>query len=326
MKKIFASFAVFALFCVVSCDEGMRITMPESSEQQETQNDADADTVPSPDEGDTVIDDSDTTPVEGDTVPDDSDTTPVEGDTAPEYDGDTLPDEDETLDYDNSEEEVTDDEGVTVEHHCEGLPKNAEWNPSECMLLIYGNPDFENYSTEPVYNKEPAKTTLVIMPEEPHNTTQVPCPAGTAPKNGECIECGRIIPGAYLEETDAGTTFIDKNGKTAIEQCFNEYNEENGTFKDSAKPCCGSGPLYRIKNGVQVELAQPYTYNGESLPNTITGCADNYTFEETTGKCYICDCGELKVDDGSVECHSEYANECRFKCKDGFNWNGQSCV
>jgi len=326
MKKIFVILAVSALFCAVSCDGGMRITTPVSSEQQETQNDDDADTVPSPDEGDTVIDDSDTTPVEGDTVPDDSDTTPVEGDTAPEYDGDTLPDEDETHDYDNSEEEVTDDEGVTVEHHCEGLPENAEWNPSECMLLIYGNPDFENYSTEPVYNKEPAKTTLVIMPEEPHNTTQVPCPAGTAPKNNECVECGRIIPGAYLEETNAGTTFIDKNGKTAIEQCFNEYNEENGTFKDSAKPCCGSGTLYRIKNGVQVELAQPYTYNGEALPNTVSVCANNYTFEETTGKCYFCDCGELKVDDGVVKCYSEYGNECRFKCKDGFNWNGHSCV
>ena len=165
------------------------------------------------------------------------------------------------------------------------------------------------------------------MPEEPHNTTQVSCPEGTAPKNNECAECGRIIPGAYLEETDAGTIFIDKNGKTAIEQCFNEYNPESGTFKDSAKPCCGSGTLYRIKNGVQVELTQPYTYNGEPLPNTVTGCSNGYTFEETTGKCYYsCDCGELKVEDGVVKCYIEYGNECRFKCKDGFNWNGHSCV
>lgn len=312
MKKIFAILAVSALFCVVSCDEGMRITTPESSEPQETQNDDDADTVPSPDEGDTV--------------PDNSDTAPVEADTAPEYDGDTLPDEDETSDYDYYEEEVIDDKGVTVDYRCEELPENAEWNPAECILLIYGNPDFGNYSTEPVYNEEPAKTTLVVMPEEPHGTTQVPCPEGTAPKNNECVECGRIIPGAYLEETDAGTTFIDKNGKTAIEQCFNEYNPESGTFKDSAKPCCGSGTLYRIKTGVQVELTQPYTYNEEALPNTVSGCANNYTFEETTGKCYFCDCGELKVDDGVVKCYSEYGNECRFKCKDGFNWNGQSCI
>jgi len=312
MKKIFAILTVSALFCVVSCEEGMRITTPESSEPQETQNDDDADTVPSPDEGDTV--------------PDNNDTAPVDGDTAPEYDGYTLPDEDETSDYDYYEEEVIDDKGVTVDYRCEELPENAEWNPAECILLIYGNPDFGNYSTEPVYNEEPAKTTLVVMPEEPHNTTQVSCPEGTAPKNGECVECGRIIPGAYLEETDAGTIFIDKNGKTAIEQCFNEYNPESGTFKDSAKPCCGSGTLYRIKNGVQVELTQPYTYNGEALPNTVTGCANNYTFEETTGKCYFCDCGELKVDDGVVKCYSEYGNECRFKCKDGFNWNGQSCI
>ena len=311
MKKFFAILAVSALFCAVSCDEGTRITTPEADEPQETMNDEDTA--------------SDSTPVEGDTVPDDSDTTPVDGDTAPEYDGDTLPD-DETHDYDNSEEEVIDDEGVTVEYHCEGLPENAEWNPSECMLVIYGNPDFENYSSEAVYNEEAAKTTLVVMPEEPHNTTQVSCPEGTAPKNNECVECGRIIPGAYLEETDAGTIFIDKNGKTAIEQCFNEYNPESGTFKDSAKPCCGSGPLYRIKTGVQVELTQPYTYNGEPLPNTVSVCANNYTFEETTGKCYFCDCGELKVDDGVVKCYSEYGNECRFKCKEGFNWNGHSCV
>lgn len=310
MKKIFAILAVSALFCAVSCDEGIRITTPGSSEQQETQNDDDADTVPSPDEGDTV--------------PDGSDTTPVDGDTAPEYDGDTLPD-DETHDYDNSEEEVIDDEGITIEWQCEGLPENAEWNIYKCMIQIMGNDDFFN-STEPVYNEEPAETTLVVMPEEPHNTTQVSCPEGTAPKNNECVECGRIIPGAYLEETDAGTAFIDKNGKTAIEQCFNEYNPESGTFKDSAKPCCGSGPLYRIKTGVQVELTQPYTYNGEPLPNTVSGCADNYIFEETTGKCYFCDCGELKVEDSTVECHSEYANECRFKCKEGFNWNGHSCV
>ncbi len=312
MKKIFAILAVSALFCVVSCDEGMRITTPESSEPQETQNDDDADTVPSPDEGDTV--------------PDNNDTAPVDGDTAPEYDGYTLPDEDETSDYDYYEKEVIDDEGVTVEHHCEELPENAEWNPAGCMIVIYGNPDFENYSTEPVYNEEPAETTLVVMPEEPHGTTQVPCPEGTAPKNDKCVECGRIIPGAYLEETDAGTTFIDKNGKTAIEQCFNEHNPESGTFTDSAKPCCGSGTLYRIKNGAQVELAQPYTYNGQPLPNTVSGCSNGYTFEATTGKCYFCDCGELKVSDGTVECHSEYANECRFKCKEGFNWNGQSCI
>lgn len=314
MKKIFAILAVSALFCAVSCDEGMRITTPESSEPQETQNDDDADTVPSPDEGDTV--------------PDNSDTAPVDGDTAPEYDGDTLQDEDdETHDYDNSEEEVIDDKGVTVDYRCEELPENAEWNPAECILLIHGNQDFGNYSTEPVYNEEPAKTTLVVMPEEPHNTTQVSCPEGTAPKNNECAECGRIIPGAYLEETDAGTIFIDKNGKTAIEQCFNEYNPESGTFKDSAKPCCGSGTLYRIKNGVQVELTQPYTYNGEPLPNTVTGCSNGYTFEETTGKCYYsCNCGELKVEDGVVKCYIEYGNECRFKCKEGFNWNGHSCV
>lgn len=327
MKKIFEILAVSALFCVVSCNGGMRITTPESSEQQETQNDTDADTASSPDKGDTVPDDSDTTPVDGDTVPDGSNTTPVDGDTAPEYDGDTLPDDDETPDYDNSEEEVIDDEGVTVDYRCEELPENAEWNPAECILLIYGNPDFANYSTNPVYNEEPAKTTIVVMPEEPHNTTQVSCPEGTAPKNNECVECGRIIPGAYLEETDAGTIFIDKNGKTAIEQCFNEYNAESGTFKDSAKPCCGSGTLYRIKNGVQVELTQPYTYNGEALPNTVTGCSNSYTFEETTRKCYYsCNCGELKVEDGVVKCYIEYGNECRFKCKEGFNWNGNACI
>lgn len=311
MKKIFAILAVLALFCAVSCDEGTRITTPEADEPQETMNDEDTASDPTPDEGETV--------------PDDNDTTPVEGDTAPEYDGDTLPDDDKTPDYDNSEEEVIDDEGVTIKWKCEGLPENAEWNIYKCMIQIMGNDDFFN-STEPVYNEEAAEMTDEITHPEPKDITQVPCPAGTAPKNGECIECGRIIPGAYLEETNAGTTFIDKNGKTAIEQCFNEYNEENGTFKDSAKPCCGSGPLYRIKNGAQVELTQPYTYNGQPLPNTVTGCGNGYTFEETTGKCYFCDCGELKVDDGTVKCHSEYANECRFKCKDGFNWNGQSCI
>ncbi len=114
--------------------------------------------------------------------------------------------------------------------------------------------------------------TQCVQSSTPCNPTQVPCPEGTAPQNGECVECGRIIPGVYLEETDAGTTFIDKNGKTAIGQCFNEYNAESGTFTDSAKPCCGSGPLYRIKTGVQVELTQPYTYNGEALPNTVADC------------------------------------------------------
>ncbi len=313
MKKIFAILAVSALFCVVSCDEGMRITTPESSEPQETQNDDDADTVPSPDEGDTV--------------PDGSDTTPVDGDTAPEYDGDTLQDEDdETHDYDYYEEEVIDDEGVTVEHHCEELPENAEWNPAGCMIVIYGNPDFENYSTEPVYNEEPAETTLVVMPEEPHGTTQVPCPEGTAPKNDKCVECGTIIPGVYIEETENGTVFKDANDKTAIEQCFGRYNESTGGLQGSAMPCCGSGLLYRVKSKQLVELPQPYTYNGEPLPNTVTGCSNGYTFEATTGKCYFCDCGELKVSDGTVECHSEYANECRFKCKEGFNWNGQSCL
>lgn len=321
MKKIFVILAVSALFCAVSCDGGMRITTPVSSEQQETQNDDDADSVPSPDEGDTVPDDSNTNPVDGDTTQDH--TYPTDSD---QNETEILPDDDdETNDYDNYEEEVIDDEGITIEWQCEGLPENAEWNIYKCMIQIMGNDDFFN-STEPVYNEEPAETTLVVMPEEPHNTTQVPCPEGTAPKNNECVECGRIIPGAYLEETDAGTTFIDKSGKTAIEQCFNEYNPESGTFKDSAKPCCGSGTLYRIKNGVQVELTQPYTYNGEPLPNTVSVCANNYTFEETTEKCYFCDCGELKVDDGVVKCYSEYGNECRFKCKEGFNWNGHSCV
>lgn len=309
-----------SLIFAVSCGGGaMKIGEKESEqEQEETQTDNDADTDPSADEGETTQDDTGTAQKDGEI-------TNNEDDKVPDDDADTAQDDGDPDTDTDTNTEVTDDNGVTDERQCEGLPENAEWNTYKCMIRIWGNDDFCK-STEAAYNEVPAESMVVVSQPEPHNSAQVPCPEGTAPKNGKCVECGTIIPGAYIEESDSGTVFQDANGKTAIEQCFSGYNESSGNLIGSAMPCCGSGTLYRIKSKKKIELPQPYTYNGEPLPNTVSGCKNDETFEETTGKCYFCDCGELKTEDGLIKCYTEYGSECRFKCKAGFKWNGESCI
>ena len=300
--------------------------------------DSDSDSIPddtdsAPDETDPVPDeDSDTAPHDNDSVPDeDSDTAPHDNDSVPDEDSDTAPhDNDSVPDEDTDTAEEPDEDagcaiGSTKTVKCTGLPQNAEWNTANYIEQTCETDGFSP-SNAGEYNPEPVPSETIVSEPESIAITHGPCPEGTAPKNNECVECGRIIPGAYLEETDAGTTFIDKNGKTAIEQCFNEYNEENGTFKDSAKPCCGSGTLYRIKNGVQVELTKPYSYNDEALPNNGLSCsAAGYLLNEASDKCYKCIGADLKQDGDTFSCSAEIGSECRFKCKNGFNWINSAC-
>ncbi len=357
-KSLFILF--FGLIFIVSCDESIRITPHESeNDSDEIQNDEDTDTEPASDDTDSVVDDNDPVSDDGDSiqaddsdsdsVPDDTDSAPDETDTVPDEDSDTAPhDNDSVPDEDadtapNDNDSVPDEDTDTAEEpdedagcaigstktvKCTGLPQNAEWNTANYIEQTCETDGFSP-SNAGEYNPEPVPSETMVSEPESIAITHGPCPEGTAPKNGndtKCVECGRIIPAAYIEESDAGTVFSDNKGKTAITQCFNNYNPESGQFTDANKPCCGSGTLYRIKDGEQVELPKPYSYNDEALPNNGLSCsAAGYLLDEASDKCYKCIGADLKQDGDTFSCSAEIGSECRFKCKNGFNWINSAC-
>ena len=337
MKKIFVILAVSALFCAVSCDGVKRITPPGSSEQQETQNDDDADTVPSPDEGETVPDDNDTTPVETDTEPaDDADTAEEpddDGDTAPQEDGDTMSDDD----ADTAEEPDDDggcEPGTKRTKECAGLPKNAVWNTAEYVAQECGSEGFTPSNTGS-YNEEAASSTFENTTPSSKEPLPPDCPEGTGDVDGLCeyTGCGQYAYVMYF--TSKNGTLIYKQDPTST--CFKEAN-----ISSEQAPCCCGKPLYKFSKSGEIQetydpasnpmqYASSFTESGgvastdEWVCTPTIPCENDYEYGKETGKCYKCH-GELTFDGSQYQCRIEIGSECRFKCKAGFNWNGQSCI
>lgn len=165
MKKLL--FLIFlSLIFTVSCEKSMRIVTPEEDNKpDESQNDADN------------TDTSDTTPDEGDTVIDDSDSVPVpdEGDTEID-DADTPEEQDEDTPCKNGETKIAE---------CKGLPENAVWNTAKHIKQTCESEGFAPSNTGN-YNEEAASSTFENT--NPSFTEPLPpnCPEGTGDVDGLC--------------------------------------------------------------------------------------------------------------------------------------------
>ena len=354
MKKLLVIFAAFAAFSVlVSCGSGLKSIASGSGEAANDEDSADTadtgDTGPT-DTGDTgPTDTGDTQPTDtgntgptdtGDTGPTDTgDTGPTDtgntgpadtGDSEPTDTGDTGPtDTGDTGPADTGDSEPTDtgDDGDTqpVEKNasCSGLPENAEWNPASVITQTCISDNCEPSSIG-YYNEDPADSVTAVSAPDPVDPTMQPCPDGQAPQDGKCVTCGIYISRASVEESDAGTKILDPN------KCFTDYkyNSQGNIVWNSLSHvcCCGDSenPLYTVKNNEIAALTPPYSLADGEMVCTVPGCNEGFVHEETTGKCYEC-LGELSLNEDNYQCETEIASECRFKCKDGFAWNGFSC-
>lgn len=319
MRHIF--FAILLVFFLaVSCGDGAVRVVPETSDDNNQSEKSDSEEISDSDEAENGGEDSEQ-PQKDDENPekpdessdpelaDDGDTVPEEGD----EDGEQINDEDENV--------VHDDRIVS----CKDLPENAEWNTASLITQTWQNGGYAP-SESGTYSKEPAPSTTEVTYPEAAELSPQPCPEDTAPQNDRCVECRRIISANFIEETDAGTAFIDGTTQKAIEECHAQYEiKEDGkvVFTDFGKTCCGSGPLYRFKNKELVELTPPYTYNGQPIPNEVMGCAEG--FERVEDKCYEC-LDKLTFDGEKYQCSTEIGTECRFKCKETFEWNEDESV
>lgn len=316
MRKVLFILAVVSILAATACSDGAKPIKSAEKNDSDGTPAADTDTETAPDEDGTVSHDKDAEPAaDDDTLPDHDN----DGDTPPAGNDEDAAEHDDDEPLDDNDSCV----GETRIVACTGLPEHAVWNTAGCVEQICGDEGFAPSNTG-THSEKPASSTVKVSEPKPTDLEEVPCPDGTAPKNGTCTECARIIPGIYITESDAGTALSDKNGKTAVEQCFTAINPETGGLTGKAKQCCGSGPLYRIKNEQQVELTQPYTYNGELLPNTVPGCAEGFVFAED--KCYECRWGELKLENEVFKCYREIGKECFFECDKNFSWNGSECM
>lgn len=332
-----------SLIFAVSCGGGaMKIGEKESEqEQEETLTDDDADTDPATDEGDTKPDEGDTFPDDSDTVKDDADSVPDDdSDSIADDDGDTITDDTDSVSEDDTDTAEEPDDGSECENgttrtkECSGLPQNAVWNTAEYVKQICGDEGFTP-SNDGSFNEEPASSTFENTSPSSKEPLPTDCPEGTSDVDGLCEYTGCAQYAYVMYFTSKNGTIIYKHDPTST--CFKEPSASS-----EQAPCCCGKPIYKFsKSGDIQETYDPAVnpmnyadsfYENGNVASTDTWvctptipCENDYKYGKETGKCYKCS-GELSFDGTQYQCLIEIGTECRFKCKAGFKWNGESCI
>ena len=331
MKKSVFILTVLLLF-TAGCGGGMLKITPETDDESRVE-DEDQDVIP--DEGDTVSDSGDTAPDGGDTAPDGGDTAPDGGDTAPDG-GDTAPDGGDTA-PDGGDTAPDSDSGGSVNHEdrtvpCTGLPENAEWNTASEIVQTWQDGAYVPSETGR-YGEDAAPSTFEMTSPDAVDPLADQCPEGTSNIGGVCEydNCGQWA--YYFNFISWQGMMVYKHDPTST--CYKESSTEGDEV-----PCCCSTELYKFKaDTIQATYspANPMKYatsfkeNGSvaTVGDWVCGipdpCAEGFEYGEETGKCYKCS-GIFSFDGEKYQCLTEIGSECTFKCKDGFNWNGESCV
>ncbi|MBO4698161.1 hypothetical protein J5690_00935 [bacterium] len=347
MKKSF--FILFTvLFFVIGCGDGdaqrvISITNDDADETQKEKEDSDLSDDPVND-GDSgqVADDPDSVsggdPDSSDTGNNDTETFPDEGDKTDDadtaLDSDTVSEDEDPVE--DSDIPVQSDDDNTVHQDrvvpCTGLPENAEWNTAGVLLQTWQN---GGYAPSEIgqYSDDAASSTFATTFPEAVDPLPDQCPEGTSNIGGACEydNCGQWA--YYYNFISWQGMMVYKHDPTST--CYKDSN----TGGDEV-PCCCSTEIYKFKSGnIQttyspanpMKYATSFTENGIvtsvgdwvcAIPNP---CQEGFEYGEETEKCYKCS-GEFSFNGTEYQCSTEIGSECRFKCREGFNWNGESCI
>lgn len=277
-----------------------------TSEDSDTAGDADAVT----EDSDTLEDSDEPSGSDEDDVREDADTIPDDDGTIPDADNDTAAHEDRVV-------------------QCTGLPENAEWNTASLLLQTWQNGGYVPSKTGQ-YSDEAASSTFEYATMEEREPSLNQCPEGTGNTGGVCEYDGC---GQYAYYSD----FQSKNGQFIFKEdpassCYADKSTGGGKV-----PCCCGKEIYKFKNGnIQATYSTLLyatsfsNYGGVETWDEWTcpqsnPCEEGFEYGGETGKCYKCS-GELAFNGEEYGCLIEIGSECRFKCRDGFYWNGEACI
>lgn len=321
MRHIF--FAILLVFFLaVSCGDGAVRVVPETSDDNNQSEKSDSEEISDSDEAENGGEDSEQP------QKDDENNEIADGDSDSEKSDDNENDED-------TENTVHEDRIVS----CTGLPDNAEWNTASVISQTWQNGGYMP-SEVGSYNQEKAPSTFETATPEATEPSLPQCPEGTNNTDGVCQidNCGAFT----FRNTISHSTLCgaSSNGQ---KMCLKDKTmcyktEEDANSQQNQVPCCCDSEIYDVRWGYSlippIYEATELTTDGFSVKTSEmfscqepVPCSDGFEYGEETKKCYECH-GEFTFDaeSGNYQCSTEIGKECRFKCKENFNWNGEKSV